>query len=213
MAGAQAGPQCPSATGQSIGLVLIRLDGRRVGLVQRDGPACVSPAAMPGGRRLEQVGLAGLILMFLIPFLPSWLFDSGRSNTGRAATSAACAACPGPMDSSARPRPCRRRRGRPEICGVPGPEPPLRGELRPLEPPAELEHHQGRHRQGRLAAGAGRSNALFHRCAAQEVASSTCRRPGEPAGQSRVSSLQRWHRRADHASRSVPTAGQVEIGE
>jgi hypothetical protein len=133
---------------------------------------------MPGGRRLEQVGLAGLILMFLIPFLPSWLFDSGRSNTGRAATSAACAACPGPWTALRDHGLVGDAVGAPRFAGCLGPS-------RRFVPNCARWSHRPSSNTTKVVIGkadsllgAGRSNALFHRCAAQEVASSTCRRPG-----------------------------------
>jgi hypothetical protein len=53
--------------------------------------------------RTPWVGLAALIAMFAIPYLPPWLFeDRGRSSTGHAATSAAIAADPGPTGTPAR---------------------------------------------------------------------------------------------------------------
>ena len=77
------------------------------------------------------VGLAALLAMFVLPFVPDWLLRGrGRSGTGRAGMSAATATPPGPRGTSA-----RLKRARPNR--------PLRGELRRLAPPAELERRPG----------------------------------------------------------------------
>jgi hypothetical protein len=170
-----------------------------------------SPAGMPGGRRLEQVGLAGLILMFPDPFLPSWLFDSPRAGTSWPRRHV-CGECGLPWTNrqlcattamSETPWSARHVRGARARAAA-------SWRTAPAGATGRARTHQGRDRHGRLAAGTGRSNALFHRCAAQQVASSTCRRPGEPAGQTRVSSLSALTQECAHAPRIVPTADQVE---
>jgi hypothetical protein len=83
-------------------------------------------------------GLAALIAMFVIPFLPAWLFEGPRTVRHRA-TRHVCAECGAPWASGHACAP----ETVPELSVVPvpeveAPEPPLRGELRRLRPRVEL---------------------------------------------------------------------------
>jgi hypothetical protein len=61
------------------------------------------------------VGLAALLAMFVLPFVPDWLFEGPRTiRHGRAGMSAATATPPGPRGTSARLK--RARPNRP--CGA-----------------------------------------------------------------------------------------------
>ena len=77
------------------------------------------------------VGLAALLAMFVLPFVPDWLLRGrGRSGTARAGMSAATATPPWTEGHICSPEASEA-------------EPPLRGELRRLAPPAELERRPG----------------------------------------------------------------------
>ena len=74
------------------------------------------------------VGLAALAAMFVLPLLPNWLFEGPRTSKHWLRRHI-CGDCGAPWtDDHTCPRTER------------SPSPPLRGELRRLDPPAELEH-------------------------------------------------------------------------
>jgi hypothetical protein len=72
------------------------------------------------------VGLAALVAMFLLPYLPEWLFEGPRVIRHRPRRHV-CGDCGAPWIDQ-------------HTCGPADCEPgaPLRGELRRLRPPAEL---------------------------------------------------------------------------
>jgi hypothetical protein len=89
------------------------------------------------------VGLAALIAMFVIPFLPAWLFEGPRTVRHRPMRHV-CGECGAPWANGHGCAPgsiSGVRAVAPEVVApeVVAPEPPLRGELRRLEPGAELE--------------------------------------------------------------------------
>ena len=73
------------------------------------------------------IGLAALAAMFIIPFLPTWLFEAPRTIRHRSRRHI-CGDCGAPWTSD-------------HICipVIDAPSPPLRGELRRRQPAAELE--------------------------------------------------------------------------
>jgi hypothetical protein len=73
------------------------------------------------------IGLAALIAMFLIPFLPDWLFEGPRT-TKHWPRRHICGRCGVPWTDA-------------HMCTLDAPRarPPLRGELRRLPPASELE--------------------------------------------------------------------------
>jgi hypothetical protein len=73
------------------------------------------------------VGLAALVAMFAIPFLPGWLFEGPRTIKHRPRRHV-CADCNAPWTND---HTCT-----PAIAAA---SPPLQGELRRWEPTAELE--------------------------------------------------------------------------
>jgi hypothetical protein len=73
------------------------------------------------------VGLAALAAMFLLPLLPEWLFEGPRTIRHRPRRHV-CGDCGAPWTSGHTCSPTERE-----------PSPPLRGELRRLDLPAELE--------------------------------------------------------------------------
>jgi hypothetical protein len=70
------------------------------------------------------IGLAALVAMFVIPFLPAWLFEGPRTVRHRPQRHL-CAVCGAPWTDGHR---CPRE-------AEEAIEPPLRGELRRLHPP------------------------------------------------------------------------------
>jgi hypothetical protein len=88
-------------------------------------------------------GLAALLAMFLIPFLPSWLFDGPRT-VKHWPRRYVCGECAMPWTDAHACATTDRAEAPVAVPGpreVPAPEPPLRGELRRLKPPAELERY------------------------------------------------------------------------
>jgi hypothetical protein len=85
-------------------------------------------------------GLAALIAMFVIPFLPAWLFEGPRTVKHQPVRHV-CGECGAPWTSGhacmAEPVPELEAVPAPEL-EAPAPEPPLRGELRRLRPRGEL---------------------------------------------------------------------------
>jgi hypothetical protein len=77
------------------------------------------------------VGLAALVAMFIIPFLPNWLFEGPRTTKHRPRRHV-CGDCHAPWTND-------------HACtlAVHAAYPPLQGELRRPEPKAELERRQG----------------------------------------------------------------------
>ena len=77
------------------------------------------------------VGLAALLAMFVLPFVPDWLFEGPRTVRHRPRRHV-CGDCNAPWTEG-------------HICSPEASEaePPLRGELRRLAPPAELERRPG----------------------------------------------------------------------
>jgi hypothetical protein len=73
------------------------------------------------------VGLAALVAMFLLPYLPEWLFEGPRTIRHRPHRHV-CGDCGAPWSNRHTCAPVEH-----------GPGAPLRGELRRLHPPAELE--------------------------------------------------------------------------
>jgi hypothetical protein len=112
-------------------------------------------------REIPWAGLAALVAMFVIPFLPGWLFEGPRTVKHRPVRHV-CAECGAPWTAghvcAAEPMPALGMGvAAPEVgvaapeLGVPAPEPPvvtapeppLRGELRRLRPPrAELDRRR-----------------------------------------------------------------------
>ena len=79
-------------------------------------------------------GLAALIAMFVIPFLPAWLFEGPRTVKHQPARHV-CDGCGAPWTSG---HVCAPELPVAQAPEVEAPEPPLRGELRRLRPRAEL---------------------------------------------------------------------------
>jgi hypothetical protein len=77
------------------------------------------------------VGLAALLAMFVLPFLPDWLFEGPRTSK-HWPREHICGACNAPWMKG-------------HICSPEVSEagPPLRGELRRIEPSTQLERHRG----------------------------------------------------------------------
>jgi hypothetical protein len=73
------------------------------------------------------VGLAALAAMFLLPLLPDWLFEGPRTSKHRPHRHI-CRDCGAPWTDDHSCSPVESEAG-----------PPLRGELRRLHPPAELD--------------------------------------------------------------------------
>jgi hypothetical protein len=73
------------------------------------------------------VGLAALLAMFLLPLLPDWLFEGPRTFKHRPPRHI-CSDCGAPWTDEHTCTPAESETGL-----------PLRGELRRLAPPAELE--------------------------------------------------------------------------
>jgi len=77
------------------------------------------------------IGLAAVVAMFVLPFLPAWLFEGPRRIKHRPLRHV-CGDCNAPWTED-------------HTCPAAASEayPPLRGELRRLEPSAELEPRPG----------------------------------------------------------------------
>jgi hypothetical protein len=88
------------------------------------------------------IGLAALVAMFAIPFLPAWLFEGPR-HVRHWPRRHVCAECGAPwVDGHDCATAALPAVGAPaaRVDELPAPEPPLRGELRRLRPRrAELE--------------------------------------------------------------------------
>jgi hypothetical protein len=114
-------------------------------------------------------GLAALLAMFLLPFLPAWLFEGPRT-VKHWPRRHVCAECGTPWIEGhlcATTAVAETPVVVPELRDVLGPEPPLRGELRRLAPPAELERRpRGLTRKADSVPMLRRRSALFHRRAA-----------------------------------------------
>jgi hypothetical protein len=79
-----------------------------------------------GGDKAPWIGLAALVAMFLIPFLPGWLFEGPRT-VKHWPRRHVCGECGAPWTDD-------------HVCASPpaGRDVPLRGELRRLRPAKEL---------------------------------------------------------------------------
>jgi hypothetical protein len=76
---------------------------------------------------IPSVGLAALVAMVLLPYLPEWLFE-GPGTIRHRPQRHVCGDCGAPWINEHTCSPADR-----------APGPPLRGELRRLHPPAQLE--------------------------------------------------------------------------
>lgn len=109
--------------------------------------------------RTPWIGLAALIAMFILPYLPNWLFEGPRTFKHRPRRHI-CSECNAPWT--------------PEHTCLPAAETsqPLRGELRRLDPPANLD-------RAAQASPAGREVLKRHRrAAADRLADARSRRKG-----------------------------------
>ncbi len=95
------------------------------------------------------VGLAALLAMFLLPFLPAWLFEGPRT-IKHWPRRHVCGECNAPWTDGHTCAPAAgqvvaaHRALEADQVVEPGPTaPPLRGELRRLRPKAELERRRG----------------------------------------------------------------------
>jgi hypothetical protein len=96
-------------------------------------------------------GLAALIAMFVIPFLPAWLFEGPRTVKHQPARHV-CGECGAPWtvghacapETAAELPVVAGKAPEVETPEVEAPEPPLRGELRRLRPRTELERRPER---------------------------------------------------------------------